>query len=92
MLILQSYNLIFLEKYFNFANEIPFLNLALPIGISFYTFQTISYTVDVYRGNLQPSKSFREFALFVTFFPQLVAGAPLSEQWIFFHNYEKKCN
>lgn len=63
-----------LGNYFNFANDIPFLNLALPIGISFYTFQTISYTVDVYRGNLQPSKSFREFALFVTFFPQLVAG------------------
>lgn len=54
--------------------QIPFLNLALPIGISFYTFQTISYTVDIYRGKLEPSKSLREFALFVTFFPQLVAG------------------
>jgi len=64
----------FLGEQFNFANEIPFLNLALPIGISFYTFQTISYTVDVYRGKLSPSESFREFALFVTFFPQLVAG------------------
>lgn len=59
---------------FNLANEIPFLNLALPIGISFYTFQTISYTVDIYRGKLKPSESFREFALFVAFFPQLVAG------------------
>jgi len=63
-----------LGEHFNFANNIPFLNLALPIGISFYTFQTISYTVDIYRGNLQPSKSFKEFALFVAFFPQLVAG------------------
>jgi alginate O-acetyltransferase complex protein AlgI len=63
-----------LGEYFNFANNIPFLNLALPIGISFYTFQTISYTVDIYRGKLQPSKSFKEFALFVAFFPQLVAG------------------
>ena len=53
---------------------IPLLNLALPIGISFYTFQTISYTVDIYRGKLEPSKSFKEFALFVSFFPQLVAG------------------
>jgi len=61
-------------NYFDLSSEIPFLNLILPIGISFYTFQTISYTVDVYRGHLEPSKSFREFALFVAFFPQLVAG------------------
>ncbi|QLH04025.1 alginate O-acetyltransferase [Nitrosopumilus oxyclinae] len=58
----------------NIGGGIPFLELALPIGISFYTFQTISYTVDVYRGKLEPSKSLREFALFVAFFPQLVAG------------------
>jgi alginate O-acetyltransferase complex protein AlgI len=64
----------FLGEQFNFANEIPLLNLVLPIGISFYTFQTISYTVDIYRGKLQPSESLKEFALFVTFFPQLVAG------------------
>lgn len=50
------------------------LEIILPIGISFYTFQTISYTVDVYRGKLEPSKSFWEYALFVSFFPQLVAG------------------
>ena len=48
--------------------------MVLPIGISFYTFQTISYTVDIYRGKLKPSESFKEFALFVAFFPQLVAG------------------
>jgi len=54
--------------------EIQLLELILPIGISFYTFQTISYTVDIYRGKLTPSKSFKEFALFVSFFPQLVAG------------------
>ena len=58
----------------NLGGGIPFLELVLPIGISFYTFQTISYTVDVYRGKLAPSKSLREFALFVAFFPQLVAG------------------
>jgi D-alanyl-lipoteichoic acid acyltransferase DltB (MBOAT superfamily) len=56
------------------TTSFPMLNLLLPIGISFYTFQTISYTVDVYRGILKPSKSFSEFALFVSFFPQLVAG------------------
>lgn len=55
-------------------NEIPELNLILPIGISFYTFQTISYTIDIYRGKLKPSKSLWEFTLFVSFFPQLVAG------------------
>jgi alginate O-acetyltransferase complex protein AlgI len=64
----------FLGEQLNIANEIPLLNLALPIGISFYTFQTISYTVDIYRGKLKPSETFREFALFVAFFPQLVAG------------------
>jgi len=58
----------------NLASEIPLMNLILPIGISFYTFQTISYTVDIYRGKLTPSKSFWEFALFVAFFPQLLAG------------------
>ena len=56
------------------AEAIPSLDILLPIGISFYTFQTISYTVDIYRGQLEPSKSLREFALFVSFFPQLVAG------------------
>jgi alginate O-acetyltransferase complex protein AlgI len=61
-------------SYFNLTDLIPLLNIALPIGISFYTFQTISYTVDIYRGKLTPSKTFREFALFVSFFPQLVAG------------------
>ena len=64
----------YLGEQFNLANDIPFLNLALPIGISFYTFQTISYTVDIYRGKLKPSESLKEFALFVAFFPQLVAG------------------
>ena len=54
--------------------EITSLGLILPIGISFYTFQTISYTVEIYRGKLEPSKSLWEFALFVSFFPQLVAG------------------
>jgi D-alanyl-lipoteichoic acid acyltransferase DltB (MBOAT superfamily) len=57
-----------------FHVEVSLLELALPIGISFYTFQTISYTVDVYRGQLKPCKSLREFAIFVSFFPQLVAG------------------
>ncbi|WAS95462.1 MBOAT family O-acyltransferase [Nannocystis punicea] len=53
---------------------VPHLELLLPIGISFYTFQTLSYTIDVWRGRLTPEPNFRKFALFVVFFPQLVAG------------------
>lgn len=56
------------------AYEPTYLNLVLPVGISFYTFQTLSYTIDVYRGKLKATKSFIEFATFVAFFPQLVAG------------------
>jgi len=50
------------------------MDIILPVGISFYTFQTLSYTLDVYRGHLKTSNSFLDFALYVTFFPQLVAG------------------
>ncbi|MDX2471668.1 MAG: MBOAT family O-acyltransferase [SAR324 cluster bacterium] len=53
------------------------LNIVLPLGISFYTFQTISYTIDVYRGVIEPEKDFLTYASFVTFFPQLVAGPVL---------------
>ena len=54
--------------------KIKLLNLALPVGISFYTFQTMSYTIDVYNRKIKPEKHFGIFALFVSFFPQLVAG------------------
>lgn len=50
------------------------LNIVLPVGISFYTFQTMSYTIDIYRGKMSPTRSLPDFALFVAFFPQLVAG------------------
>ena len=50
------------------------LNIILPVGISFYTFQTLSYTIDVYRKKLEPTKDFMAFSAFVCFFPQLVAG------------------
>lgn len=52
----------------------PHLDILLPIGISFYTFHSLSYTLDIYRGVLQPTKSLRDFVLAVSFFPQLVAG------------------
>lgn len=52
----------------------PIRRLILPIGVSFYTFQSLSYTVDVYRGEQKPTRNLLNFALFVAFFPQLVAG------------------
>lgn len=79
---------LFLFKYFDFLlsstndlfeysgvdYKLKLLDLVLPVGISFYTFQTMSYTIDVYNSKLKPEKHFGIFALFVTFFPQLVAG------------------
>src|SRR5690606_30106267 len=50
------------------------LNIILPVGISFYTFQTLSYTIDVYKRKMEPTRDFIAFAAFVSFFPQLVAG------------------
>ena len=83
-------NLLFLGafKYFNFfvgsfaallealglRAHLPVIEILLPVGISFYTFQSMSYIVDVYRGDVEPSASLVEFALFVAFFPHMVAG------------------
>jgi alginate O-acetyltransferase complex protein AlgI len=86
--LISNLGLLAFFKYFGFFVEscqelmqtlgLPFntstLNIILPVGISFYTFQTLSYTIDVYRGKLQPSRNLLDFALFVSFFPQLVAG------------------
>ncbi len=61
---------------FGLRNTPPFnsLNIFLPVGISFFTFQSMSYTIDIYRGKLEPEKNFIDFLFFVSFFPQLVAG------------------
>ena len=61
-------------KLFGLNVDLPVLHIILPVGISFYTFQSMSYTIDIYRGRLRPTRSFTDFALFVVFFPQLVAG------------------
>jgi D-alanyl-lipoteichoic acid acyltransferase DltB (MBOAT superfamily) len=86
--IFTNIGLLFAFKYFNFfsdsfrkllslltidMNSIT-LRVLLPIGISFYTFQTISYTIDIYRGKIKPEKHLGIFAVYVAFFPQLVAG------------------
>ena len=63
-----------LSKWFGYNLDFLHLNVILPVGISFYTFQTLSYTIDIYRRKLEPANTFLDFALFVSFFPQLVAG------------------
>lgn len=105
--ILTNLGILFSFKYFNFINDslralsgsmgvawpVPDLDVLLPMGISFYTFQTMSYTIDVYRGHLPAAAHPGKFALYVTFFPQLVAGpierAPsLLRQFFVYHPWD----
>jgi D-alanyl-lipoteichoic acid acyltransferase DltB (MBOAT superfamily) len=91
-------------KYFNFINTnitglfnlldlqnpIPYLSIILPIGLSFHTFQAMSYTIEVYRGNQKAEEHFGIYALYVMFYPQLVAGPIERPQNILHQFYEKK--
>lgn len=84
----SNLGLLFLFKYYDFfsdsvraviastsiTNILPEVQFLLPIGISFYTFQALSYTIDVYRGAMKPERHYGIFLLYITFFPQLVAG------------------
>ena len=86
--VFLNISVLFLFKYFNFfvdsfeamiqplGGHLDYLhlNIILPVGISFYTFQTLSYTIDIYRGHVSPTRKIVDFSLFVAFFPQLVAG------------------
>ncbi|MHC4757393.1 MAG: MBOAT family O-acyltransferase [Planctomycetota bacterium] len=86
--LVVNLGLLFSFKYFNFVSDslcqilarfslnvnTPTLRVLLPVGISFYTFQTLSYSIDVYYGKIKPEKHLGIFALYVSFFPQLVAG------------------
>ena len=88
MTLITSLGVLFFFKYFNFLADSAIsvwnffgghaedlvLKLILPVGISFYTFQTLSYVIDVYRGDIKAERHFGWYALFVSFFPQLVAG------------------
>ena len=80
LLIIFKYFNFFIDSFENmfsligFNNSFVTLNIILPVGISFYTFQTLSYSIDIYRGDLKPTKDLVKFATYVTFFPQLVAG------------------
>nr|WP_315814272.1 hypothetical protein [Paraflavitalea speifideiaquila] len=92
-------------KYYNFINEnisvlcqslgvtnnIPYLSILLPIGLSFHTFQAMSYTIEVYRGNQKAERHFGIYSLYVMFYPQLVAGPIERPQNVLhqFHEYHK---
>jgi len=67
-------NLGILLQNFNYHNPIPYLAILLPIGLSFHTFQAMSYTIEVYRGNQKAERHFGIYSLYVMFYPQLVAG------------------
>jgi alginate O-acetyltransferase complex protein AlgI len=91
-------------KYYNFINEnisaflnslgyqnyIPKLGILLPIGLSFHTFQAMSYTIEIYRGNQKAEKNFGIYILYVMFYPQLVAGPIERPQNLLHQFYEKK--
>ncbi|MBX9850853.1 MAG: MBOAT family protein [Cytophagaceae bacterium] len=82
-------NLSFIVTLFGHENPIPFLKILLPIGLSFHTFQAMSYTIEVYRGNQKPEKHFGIYSLYVMFYPQLVAGPIERPQNILHQFYEK---
>jgi len=105
----STLGVLFFFKYFNFFNanvarllsffDVSYqplsLNVLLPVGISFYTFQALSYSIDVYRGELQAEREFFDFALYVSFFPQLVAGpiersTNLLHQFKIYHEFDAK--
>jgi D-alanyl-lipoteichoic acid acyltransferase DltB (MBOAT superfamily) len=101
--LISNLGMLFVFKYFNFfignINEVfkifsldfraPGLRLLLPVGISFYTFQTLSYTFDVYRGTRKAEKHLGLFATYVAFFPQLVAG-PIESSTNLLPQFKKK--
>ncbi len=97
--LIANIGVLFVFKYYNFfidnINDIsgvnlPFLKILLPIGLSFHTFQAMSYTIEVYRGNQKAEKHFGIYALYVMFYPQLVAGPIERPQNILHQFHEKK--
>jgi D-alanyl-lipoteichoic acid acyltransferase DltB (MBOAT superfamily) len=107
--VISTVGVLVFFKYFNFLNEqvtyllgwagrknpIPYLDIILPIGLSFHTFQALSYLIEVYYGNQKPEKHFGIFSLYVMFYPQLVAGPierpqNLLHQFYEHHSFENK--
>jgi alginate O-acetyltransferase complex protein AlgI len=105
MSIVSVCAVLFVFKYFNFFNtnlaalaaalhwnySIEALNIALPIGLSFHTFQSLSYVIEVYRGRQKAERHFGIFALYVMYFPQLVAG-PIERPQNLLHQFHKRTN
>ncbi len=103
--LVSNLGILFFFKYFNFTVntltgvalmfginiQVPNFELLLPVGISFYTFQALSYTLDVYQGKLEPTSHFGKYALFVSFFPQLVAG-PIERSKNLLHQFDEEHN
>jgi D-alanyl-lipoteichoic acid acyltransferase DltB (MBOAT superfamily) len=96
--LFTNLGMLFVFKYFNFLSHTasalsgrayPLLDLVLPIGISFHVFQSLAYTIDVYRGRQEPERHFGLFALFVMFFPQLVAG-PIERPQNLLHQFRER--
>lgn len=92
--IFKYYNFIntnfsYLLHGFGLSNPIPYLSILLPIGLSFHTFQAMSYTIEVYRGNQKAERHFGIYALYVMFFPQLVTG-PIERPQNLLHQFREK--
>jgi alginate O-acetyltransferase complex protein AlgI len=101
--LIANISVLAIFKYYNFLNNnlttllqgagyqnpIPFLSILLPIGLSFHTFQAMSYTIEVYRGNQKAERHFGIYALYVMFFPQLVAG-PIERPQNMLHQFREK--
>ncbi len=101
--IIANVGILAVFKYYNFfvgnvnalfatagmGARLGYLNILLPIGLSFHTFQAMSYTIEVYRGNQQPEKHFGIYALYVMFYPQLVAG-PIERPQSMLHQFKEK--
>jgi alginate O-acetyltransferase complex protein AlgI len=85
-----NFNITNLLGDFGYKNPIPYLQILLPIGLSFHTFQAMSYTIEVYRGHQKPEKHFGVYALYVMFYPQLVAGPIERPQNILHQFHEEK--
>lgn len=103
--IVSTCLVLFIFKYFNFFNTnfsliasflhlnypVKFINIILPIGLSFHTFQSLSYVIEVYRGNQLPERNFGIYSLYVMFYPQLVAG-PIERPQNLLHQFYEKHN
>ena len=84
-----NHNFSFLMKGFGLNNPLPYLSILLPIGLSFHTFQAMSYTIEVYRGKQKAERHFGIYSLYVMFYPQLVAG-PIERPQNLLHQFREK--